>query len=228
MSGDPPPVRPDRNARESAALRENLLRRKAQSRERADVAHAVNDVVTFWFLAPGDPGYGAMRDVWFRRDAAFDAEIAARFLTQVDAAAGGALDGWAATPEGALALIVLLDQFPRNLFRGQARAFATDAQARAIAGRAIAAGFDQALPPVQRMFVYLPYEHSETLADQHRSVALFEALPETPWRAGVVDYARRHRAAIERFGRFPARNAALGRESTPDEAAVLAVNPAGF
>ena len=229
-SGEPPSIRPERRAREAAALRENLRRRKAQSRERAATVDTamIDEILAFWFLPPGDPGRGAMRDVWFRRDAEFDAAIAARFIGAVEAASGGALDHWAASAVGALALILVLDQFPRNLFRGAARAFATDAKARAIAARALAAGFDRALAPVERMFVYLPFEHSEDLADQQRAVELFAALPPAPWRDGTLEFARRHLAAIERFGRFPARNAALGRASTPEEIAFLAANPSGF
>src|SRR5262249_21165764 len=117
---------------------------------------------------------------------------------------------------------------PRNLFRGQARAFATDAKAREIAGRAVDAGFDGTLAPIERMFIYLPFEHSEHLADQRRGLALFEALPPSSWRDGTVEFARRHCAAIERFGRFPARNAALGRVSTPAEIEFLASHPYGF
>lgn len=228
MSADPPSIRPERRAREAAALRENLRRRKAQSRERAGDQVMINEILAFWFLPTDDPGRGAMRDVWFKRDAAFDAEIAGRFGGAVEAAATGALDSWASLPEGALALIVLLDQFPRNLFRGQARAFATDAKARAIAAQAVALGFDRLREPLERLFIYLPFEHGETLADQERAVGLIAALPPAPWRDNVVDYARRHRATIERFGRFPARNAALGRPPTPEEIEFLTTHPSGF
>lgn len=186
----------------------------------------VRAILDFWFLPPDHPEHGRLRKVWFMKDAAFDAEIRARFLGDHEQAAAGAYDAWAETPDGALALLILLDQVPRNLFRGEARAFATDAKARAIARQAIAAGHDQRLPSVQRMFIYLPFEHSEDLADQQRVVALFESLPATTAfppqaRDEIIDYGRRHLAIIARFGRFPHRNAALGRPSTPEERAFL-------
>jgi uncharacterized protein (DUF924 family) len=228
MPSDPPAIRPEREAREAAALRENLRKRKAQARERAD-AEPINEILDFWFLPLGHPERDdGMRKVWFQGGPAFDAEIATRFGKLVDAAGQGALDGWAASAPGALALIVVLDQFPRNMFRGQARAFATDAHAREIADGAVTDGFDRELRPIERPFMYLPFEHSEQIADQHRAVALFEALPPASWRDDVVQYAVRHRDAIARFGRFPARNAALGRESTPEEVEFVAKNPYGF
>ena len=232
----------DRERRLAAALRENLRRRKLQARLRAELAEGgdatptaradnggmarLRAVLDFWFLSPGDPEYGRMRKVWFAKDAAFDAEIRARFLADYEAAARGAYDVHAGTATGALALVILLDQFPRNLFRDDPRAFATDAKAREIANTAIARALDRQLRPVERMFLYLPFEHSEDLADQERAVALMESLPATPEfpetvRAEVVDYARRHRDIVARFGRFPHRNAALGRVSTPEETAFL-------
>ncbi|HEX6980895.1 MAG TPA: DUF924 family protein [Alphaproteobacteria bacterium] len=233
----------DRERRLAAALRENLRRRKQQARQRAERAEAADAmpmsrdanigaarlraVLDFWFLSPGDPEYGRMRKIWFAKDAAFDAEIRARFLADHEAAARGAYDAHAGTADGALALVILLDQFPRNLFRDDRRAFATDAKAREIANMALARAFDRQLRPVERMFLYLPFEHSEDLADQERAVALMESLPATPEfseavRAEVIDYARRHRDIVARFGRFPHRNAALGRTSTPEETAFLA------
>ena len=180
------------------------------------------DVLIFWFA--GDPA--ARRPEWFQRSDAFDAACAA-FTPAHEAAKRGELDHWAATAEGALALLILLDQFSRNLHRGLAEAFAADSQARTIAAAAIARGFDQTLTPVQRMFIYLPFEHAENPADQDRSVALFETL-----RAALgdltIDYAARHRDVIRRFGRFPHRNAALGRANTPAEDAYLAEPGAGF
>jgi uncharacterized protein (DUF924 family) len=176
----------------------------------------------FWFGAPGHPERGRMRKTWFEKDPAFDAELRNHFLADYERAATGACDALADTAEGVLALMILLDQLPRNLFRGTARAFATDAHARDIATRAVAAGLDTQLAPVERVFIYLPFEHSEDVTDQRRGVALFESLPVTPdfseaERANVIDYAGRHLAIIERFGRFPHRNAALGRPSTPEE-----------
>ncbi|HEY2227906.1 MAG TPA: DUF924 family protein [Xanthobacteraceae bacterium] len=154
---------------------------------------------------------------WFSKDADFDREIAARFQATHEAAAAGHLSDWEATPDGALALLILLDQFPRNMFRCSARAFATDPLARAVADRAIARGFDARVAAAERVFFYLPFEHSENLADQERSLAL--------WRqsgSGEIDkYAQIHADIIRRFGRFPHRNAVLGRATTPEERAFL-------
>lgn len=187
------------------------------------------DVLAFWFGRPADTDYGQPRAAWFRKDPAFDAAIRGRFLPTVEAALVGGLADWATTPAGALALLLVLDQFPRNLFRGEARAFAGDPQALALATTVVDRGWDAGLLPVQRAFVYLPFEHSEVLADQDRSVALFAALAAAhPAAAGYLDYAHRHRDVIVRFGRFPHRNAALGRPSTPGETAYLALPGSGF
>ena len=187
------------------------------------------DVLEFWFGAPGSAEHGSLRKCWFEKDPAFDAEIRRRFLALVDEAAAGRLDDWADRPEGLLALIVLLDQFPRNLFRDAPRAFATDAQALALAQQALAQGVDALLMPVARAFIYLPFEHSEDLAMQDRAVALFAALAQHGEAfASYLDYAERHRDVIRRFGRFPHRNAILGRASTPEEIAFLARPGAGF
>jgi uncharacterized protein (DUF924 family) len=144
----------------------------------------------------------------------------------------GRLDAWSDSPPGALALAILLDQFPRNLHRGTAQAFAADAKAQEVARRAVLARrFDLALAPTARIFLYLPFEHGEAMADQDLSVALFEGLRDRPAHrapGGTIDYAWRHREVIARFGRFPHRNAALGRESTPAERAWLAVPGNGF
>ena len=176
----------------------------------------------FWFA----DGPDTFRHAWFIKDDAFDAACRDGFGPLVVPARAGALDGWAATPQGALALVLLLDQFPRNLFRGSAEAFASDAHGRAIARRAVLErGFDLALSPTQRAFLYLPFEHGEAMADQDLSVALFEGLRDHPAQAkpgGTIEYAWRHRQVIQRFGRFPHRNAALGRESTAAELAWLA------
>ncbi|WP_137124277.1 DUF924 family protein [Roseomonas sp. HF4] len=180
------------------------------------------DVLAFWFA----DGPDAWREAWFKRDDTFDAAIRDRFGADVAAARTGAHSGWADTAEGALALAILLDQFPRNLYRGAAEAFAADPLMRDIARDAVLARrFDRVLTPTQRAFLYLPFEHSESMADQDLSVALFEGLRDDPAHArpgGTIDYAWRHRAVIARFGRFPHRNAALGRESTAAEAAWLA------
>jgi len=187
------------------------------------------DILAFWFGRPGELGYGQPRAEWFRKDAGFDAEICSRFLPAVEAALAGDLNAWAADRQGILALLILLDQFPRNLFRGEARAFAGDEQARHLAETTLAKGWDQHLNAVEKLFVYLPFEHSESLADQERSVALFSALAAGhPGCEGFLDYAHRHHEVIARFGRFPHRNAALGRPSTPEETIYLAQPGSGF
>ncbi|TFZ01320.1 DUF924 family protein [Ramlibacter rhizophilus] len=163
-----------------------------------------DEVLAFWREA------GPER--WFKKDEQFDAQLRTRFLAAHEAAARGELEGWSGSADGALALLILLDQFPRNAFRGTPRMFATDAQARAIADRAIAAGLDAAVEPALRAFFYLPFEHSESLADQHRAVELTQALDAETHRWAVI-----HRDIIERFGRFPHRNTLLGRVTTPDE-----------
>jgi uncharacterized protein (DUF924 family) len=174
------------------------------------------DVLQFWFADAPD----TWRDAWFKPDAAFDSAIAEKFGPTLDAAAAGAHDDWAASAPGALALAIVLDQFPRNLFRGTARAFATDPMALEVARRAVARRHDLALAPMQRMFLYLPFEHSEAMADQDLSCALFEGLRDDPRLSapnGAIDYAWRHRAVIRQYGRYPHRNAALGRDSTAAE-----------
>jgi uncharacterized protein (DUF924 family) len=167
------------------------------------------EVVSFWRDA------GPQK--WFRKDAGFDAALKERFGGLHRSAAAGELDGWAETAEGALALILLLDQFSRNLHRGEAQAFAQDAKAKAIAERAIALGFDRAAEPGLRLFLYLPFEHSESIVDQERCVRLCHALPS----GDLLPYARDHERIIRRFGRFPHRNLALGRHTTPAEQAFL-------
>ena len=187
------------------------------------------DILAFWFGLPGEPEYGQPRSAWFRKDAGFDDEIRGRFLPAVDAALAGELTAWADDRQGLLALLILLDQFPRNLFRGEAKAFAGDPQARRLAETTLANGWDKDLSAVEKLFVYLPFEHSESLADQERSVALFSALAAGhPGCDGFLDYAWRHHEVIARFGRFPHRNAALGRPSTPEEASYLAQPGSGF
>jgi uncharacterized protein (DUF924 family) len=167
------------------------------------------EIVTFWREA------GPAK--WFVKDESFDAAIIERFLPAHEAAAAGRLADWEKTPEGAYALLILLDQFPRNMFRGSARAFVTDAQALAVAGRAIARGFDAAYPPPEKRFFYMPFMHSEGLADQERCIALCAAADD----AEGVRYAEIHRDIIRDFGRFPHRNPVLGRETTPAEKAFL-------
>lgn len=181
-------------------------------------------ILDFWFGASGSPGYGAPRAIWFEADAAFDGEVRQRFEADVASAARGGHDAMAVDAEGALALVILLDQFPRNIYRSTPRAFAADAKARDVARNALAAGHDQAVAPFMRAFLYLPFEHSEDIADQDRSVALFRALGDESY----LGFAIAHRDVIARFGRFPHRNAILGRRSTPDELAYLRQPGAGF
>jgi len=166
-------------------------------------------VVGFWRQA--GPGR------WFKKAHAFDEAIRLKFEPTHHAAARGEYDAWADTPEGALALVILLDQFPRNLYRGSAHQFATDPKARAVARAAIERGFDREVAPELRNFFYLPFEHSEDLGDQDYSIALCAEAGD----AENLKWAKLHRDIIARFGRFPHRNAALGRVTTPDEQAFL-------
>ncbi len=156
-------------------------------------------------------------DKWFSSDPAFDAEVRARFTETYEAGMRGELDGWERSAYGAFALVILFDQFPRNMFRGTPQAFATDEKAKQIAERAIAGGRDRAVDPEVHTFFYLPYMHSELLADQERCVALMAK----SGKQENIKYAEIHRDAIERFGRFPHRNAILGRKPTPEEIAYL-------
>ncbi|MDM8358720.1 DUF924 family protein [Pandoraea communis] len=186
-------------------------------------------VLDFWFGTPDSPEYGLSRPEWFRKSEAFDEEIRTRFGALHARALAGELADWAQTPIGACALIVVLDQFSRNLFRHQAKAFAGDVLALAVARRLVAAGGDQRLPTAQhRVFVYLPFEHDESLESQHLSLALYEQLAKVSGLVDNLDYARKHAVIIERFGRYPHRNAALGRASTPEEIAFLKVPGSSF
>ncbi len=175
-------------------------------------------VLDFWFLPPGQAGHGGYRPQWFRKDDAFDAAIRDRFGADVEAVLTG--KSGSGSDEDVLANILLLDQFTRNIFRNTPRAFAGDSQALALATELVAAGRDKNLAPWQRCFAYLPFEHSESLLEQERSVALFAGLRREMQDAAfdnTYDYALRHREVIARFGRFPHRNAILGRKSTEDE-----------
>ena len=175
----------------------------------------------FWFGAPDDPQRLHHRQIWFRSTPEFDAAVRDNFAADHDAAAAGTLAAWEAEPLGALAHVMLLDQVPRNIFRSTPRAFASDALALATANRALERGFDQAVPGAWRVFFYLPFEHSEALADQQRGLDLLLALPPVPGRPGDGHMTRLHLEIIERFGRFPHRNAILGRSSTAEERAFL-------
>jgi len=168
-----------------------------------------SDIVAFWREAGPDR--------WFKKDTAFDDDIRRRFLGIHEAAAAGKLAAWERNAEGALALLILLDQFPRNMFRGQARAFATDPLARAVTAGALVRGFDAQVPREMRAFFYLPFEHSEDMADQERGLALYKAGGD----ADGLKWAELHADIIRRFGRFPHRNAVLGRTTTPEEQAFL-------
>lgn len=163
------------------------------------------DIAAFW--------RNAGPENWFTKSAAFDAEIRARFLATYEAAARAELAAWEASAEGAFALVIALDQFPRNMFRNNARAFAADPLARAVADRAIARGFDQRFIVPERTFFYLPFEHSENLADQERCIALNRATGDQD----ALKWAELHADIIRRFGRFPHRNKVLGRDTTPAE-----------
>ena len=163
------------------------------------------EIVSFWSNAGWDR--------WFTKDAAFDDQIRERFLDTYEAAAAGKLSGWEHSAQDALALLILLDQFPRNMFRGDARAFATDPLARAVAAGAIVRGFDSQVPKELRGFFYLPFEHSEDLADQERGIAFYKAAGD----AEGLKWGEIHADIIRRFGRFPHRNAVLGRTTTPEE-----------
>ncbi|TQS73832.1 DUF924 domain-containing protein [Rhodobacteraceae bacterium] len=168
------------------------------------------DVRAFWF-AP------EVEKKWFLKDENFDGEVRDRFMATYEAARGDRLTNWRATAEDTLSLCLVLDQFPRNMFRGSRRAFESDAQALAVAQGAVNQGFDQEVAKERRAFFYLPFMHAEDLAVQDRAVALYTALGQEP----NLGYAKEHRDIIARFGRFPHRNAALGRESTSEERAFL-------
>ena len=178
-------------------------------------------LVDFWFGAPGSHERFAQRPVWFTVDPEFDAALRRRFLTLQQRAADGECANWIDEAEPCLALVLLLDQLPRNLYRGTAQAFATDAMARGVAREALSRGFDRSLPGTWRQFIYLPFEHSENLADQEHSLKLFALLARDPAFAETLDYAQRHHEIIARFGRFPHRNRALGRRSSAAEEAFL-------
>jgi len=168
-----------------------------------------DEVLAFWREAGPEK--------WFSKDEAFDQACRDRFMATYEAAARGDLNEWELTPEGALAVVLLLDQFPRNMFRGQRETYRADPVALMAADRAIERGFDHKVEPELRRFFYLPFMHSESLRHQERSVALNEALGEED----SIHWARHHRDIIARFGRFPHRNAILGRETTPEEEAFL-------
>ncbi|MEM6781688.1 MAG: DUF924 family protein [Pseudomonadota bacterium] len=177
------------------------------------------DVLQFWFE-------DSQPQQWFQVSPEFDAQIKERFEDQYNLAAEGLCDDWKNGPDGCLALCLLLDQFPRNMFRDTPKAFATDKQALLIAKHAIAKGFDQVLQPIKRRFIYLPYEHSENINDQRTCVELFEKMQDEDPLG--YEYAVKHLKVIEKFNRFPHRNAVLGRDNTEEEEEYLAQPGAGF
>jgi len=172
-----------------------------------------DEVRDFWFAQP--------KSRWFKRDAVFDTEIEERFRVLWEEQRGSTVETLLSSPTDALGAIILFDQFPRNLFRDDAQSFATDHLALAIAGQALDRGYDADMTKDERTFLQMPFEHSEDLDDQERAVALFVALGDPE----LIDFARRHHAIIERFGRFPHRNAMLGRTPRPDEIAAGDVLP---
>ena len=183
----------------------------------------VDEILTFWFGTPRDDEeyHATWHKLWFTRDPQFDLTVRERFLDDYQLAAERKLMEWQEQPRPGLALILLCDQFPRNMFRNDPRAFATDPLARAVATHLIQVGLDRHLLPVERSFIYMPFMHSEVLQDQQHSVMLFRQLAEERAFLNSVPYALRHREIIERFGRFPHRNTSLGRQSTPEEEAFL-------
>ncbi len=174
----------------------------------------MNDVLDFWFGGP--------QERWFTQSDATDEAIRTSFGGTIEAALRGEFKEWTATPRGALALIIVLDQFTRNIFRDTPAMFAGDARARELARALVASGDDQELAPGERWFVYMPFEHSESMADQHESMRLFSALADQTGLTEPVQWARKHFDVIARFGRYPHRNALLGRESTTEEMEFLA------
>lgn len=188
-----------------------------------DGSDQIATVLRFWFSEPeGKTTYSQRRKYWFGKQPEFDAEIRQRFLSTYEQAAVGKLDDWQQSALGSLALIIVLDQFPRNLFRDSPKAFATDAKALAVAQQTLDRKFDQQLSSLQRIFAYLPFKHSEDIEQQERSVALSRQLSQDdPELFDTFDYAERHHRVIQRFGRFPHRNRILGRESTAEETEFL-------
>lgn len=179
------------------------------------------DVLDFWFSAPDSSEYGAAREMWFRKSDATDATIRARFGADVEAALAGERRDWANGPRDTLAVVLLLDQFTRNIFRDTARAFAGDAQALQLAREVVDRGADRLLVPVERWFVYLPFEHSESLSMQEESLRLYRKLA-AEGHPDALAWAQKHYDVIARFGRFPHRNQLLGRDSSAEELAFLA------
>jgi len=201
-----------RSAREATRAQGSIM-----PEAQPDLSHRAEALLDFWFAPERDAEHDRLRDIWFEATAEFDAALAELFRADYIRAATGIYEPWRAAAQTCLALILLLDQIPRNLFRNSPQAYATDAAALEIAREAVAQGFDRAVAPVRRCFFYLPFQHSERLADQETSVRLYAALPEHPDKAVFAEAACRHHEIISRFGRFPHRNGILGRPSTPAE-----------
>lgn len=179
------------------------------------------EILDFWFGREGEEGYGEFREAWFTKDPEFDQDVRDRFEGAYEEAAAGRLEHWKDEARSCLALIILLDQFTRNMFRGDPKTYATDDKAREAARHAVEHAYDRELFPYERLFVYLPFEHSEDLEDQLFSVELFRGLAADIGSEDLLGYAVRHLEIIERFGRFPHRNEILGRATTPEEAEFL-------
>lgn len=177
----------------------------------------ISDILDFWFLPSSHPEHDKDRAEWWQKSDDFDKEIKSTFLETFEAAENGHLLHWCDRADGSLALIILLDQFPRNMFRETPRAFATDGKAREIARHVISNGFFDGYTPKQQCFAALPFEHSENIEDQRRSISLFEKIGDE----NALDFARKHFVIIEKFGRFPHRNDILGRKSTDAEVQFL-------
>lgn len=187
------------------------------------------DVLDFWFGAPGSAAHGQARAEWFRKSDVFDAAVREKFMPLYERAAAGGLQAWESAPRSLLALIIVTDQFPRNMFRDDPRAFATDACALSAAQRMVDLAWDRRLSALERWFAYLPFEHAEDLGMQERALALFGGLAgDDAALADTLEWARKHHAVIARFGRFPHRNAILGRISTAQELEFLAQPGSSF
>ncbi|MDP8971681.1 MAG: DUF924 domain-containing protein [Actinomycetota bacterium] len=182
---------------------------------------APEEILDFWFGREGEEGYGEFQEAWFTKDPGFDREVRDRFEDVYEEAAAGRLDHWKDEAKSCLALIILLDQFPRNMFRGDPKTYATDEKALEAARHAVERAYDRELTPYGRLFLYLPFEHSEDVEDQRFSVELFRGLAAQMGSEDLLGYAVRHLEIIERFGRFPHRNEILRRATTPEEAEFL-------
>jgi uncharacterized protein (DUF924 family) len=185
---------------------------------------SVQDILDFWFGPPGSDIYGESRKEWFVKDDKFDALCRSTLLEHYEKAAKGHYNHWQEDPWSGLALLILLDQVPRNLFRGSSKSFATDAKARGVTRYLVDNNMDQTVLPIMRVFMYLPLEHSEDIIEQNMSVSLFEKLGDE----GFLDYAKQHQVIVERFGRFPHRNVVMGRDNTDEEEKFLKQPNSGF